>query len=96
MYIGRQEEEHGQHYFGTNLEVVDDEVNEPVPPSTLGSPENVKWTREMTKELNCHKWTDITPNEFGIHRIDSAQMWGHVPKEGELCCMYWTDVMTLC
>ena len=29
--VGRQEEEHGQHYFSTNLEVVDDEVNEPVP-----------------------------------------------------------------
>lgn len=33
--VGRQEEKYGQHYFGTNLEVVDDEANEPAPPSSL-------------------------------------------------------------
>ena len=38
--VGRQEEKYGQHYFGTNLEVVDDEANEPAPPSSLDTPEN--------------------------------------------------------
>ena len=38
--VERQEVKHEQHYFGTNLEVVDDEVNEPAPPYSLGAPEN--------------------------------------------------------
>ena len=30
--VGRQQEKHGQHYFGNSLEVVNDEVNEPPSP----------------------------------------------------------------
>ena len=68
--VGRQEEKHGQHYFGTNLEVVDDEVNEPVPPSTLGSPENVNQRNDQGIELprmNRHYPQRIwnPPDRFG-------------------------------
>ena len=61
-----------QHYFGTKLEVVDNEVNKQAPPSSLGSLENkVNQGNDKGIELpqmNRHyPCVQNTPDQYGLN-----------------------------